>query len=296
MSTVTPDQATPGRARAEKPRRRKKGISPWIPNQHGAWAMLITPAVLGVVAAALGWTRTAPGDRQAGELVVVGLIVVAWFTGYAAFFAFGLVARARTAQRRRDYLPPVGVYGALCVIALLGVLVLRPVTAVWALPYLPLIFVAVWETFRRRPRSMASGVSTTIASALLLPVLAGVGGWPFSWTGPVMASFAFLAQYFTGTIPFVKTMIRERGSRGFFAGSVIYHVAAILVMAALALASSQRPLAGMLMVAVLGLALVRAVWFPVSARRGRAWTARQIGFAEIPLLLLAAGVVVLALA
>ena len=292
MATTIPQD----RSRATRLRRRRKGISPWIPNQHGAWAMLITPAVLGVLAAALGWARTAPGQRSVSDLLTVGLIVAAWFTGYAAFFAFGLVARARTARRRRDYLPPVGVYGALCAAALVGVLLLRPATAAWALPYLPLVAVAVWETLKRRPRSMASGASTTVASALLLPVLADVGGWPLTWTGPVAMSCVFLALYFTGTIPFVKTMIRERGNKGFFVGSVAYHVAAVLLLVALALAAPGQPPVGLPMAAVLALALGRAVWFPVSARRGRGWTARQIGMAEIPLLLLAAGTVVLVLA
>ncbi|MDR7329944.1 YwiC-like family protein [Corynebacterium guangdongense] len=293
MATTIPQDRSP--ATRPRPSGRRKGISPWIPNQHGAWAMLITPAVLGVLAAALGWARTAPGQRSVGDLLTVGLIVFAWFTGYAAFFAFGLVARARTARRRRDYLPPVGVYGALCAAALVGVLLLRPATAVWALPYLPLVAVAVWETHRRRPRSLVSGTSTTLASALLLPVLADVGGWPLTWTGPVAVSGVFLALYFTGTIPFVKTMIRERGNTGFLVGSVLYHLVAVLGLGVPVLAAPGRSWAGLLMAAVLALALARSVWFPLSARRGRGWTARQIGLAEIPLLLLAAATVVLAL-
>lgn len=289
--TAAQTSATPTTpARAGK-KRRGRGVSPWISNQHGAWAMLITPAVLGVVAGALAWAR---GGGPAGDLIALVAVLVAWFFGYGAFFAFGLAARARTPRRRRKYLAPVYVYGAICLAALLVVALARPATAWWAIPYAPLVAVAVYETLRGRSRSLPSGVSTTIASALLVPVLADVGGAELTWTHGATVSAAFLALYFSGTIPFVKTMIREKGNESFLRLSVGAHVFSLVVVAAMVWAASLNAWAAAVMVAVMAIALVRAVWFPVTAGRGRAWTARDVGVAEMPVCLLAALGVLLA--
>lgn len=283
--------APPPRARKK---RRGRGISPWISNQHGAWAMLITPAVLGLVAGALAWGRDGVGT--AGELIALIAVLIAWFFGYGAFFAFGLAARARTPQRRRKYLAPVYVYGTVCLVALLVVLLAHPATAWWALPYAPLVAVAVYETLRGRSRSMLSGASTTIASALLVPVLADVGGAELAWTHGATVSAAFLALYFSGTIPFVKTMIREKGNASFLRLSVGVHVFSLVAVAVMVWAAQLNAWAATVMIAVMVIALARAIWFPVTAGRGRAWTARDIGVAEVPVCLLAAVGVLLAVA
>jgi hypothetical protein len=290
--TVPDTPAAPGTRRRARKRRRGRGVSPWISNQHGAWAMLITPAVLGLVAGVIAWIRGGVGPS--GDLIALVAVLTAWFFGYGAFFAFGLAARARTPRRRRKYLAPVYVYGAVCLAALLIVVLARPATAWWALPYAPLVTVAVYETLRGRSRSLLSGVSTTIASALLVPVLADVGGATLTWTHGATVSAAFLALYFSGTIPFVKTMIREKGSESFLRLSVGVHVFSLVAVAAMVWAAPLNAWAATVMIAVMVIALARAVWFPVTAARGRAWTARDIGVAEVPVCLLAAVGVLLA--
>lgn len=255
--------------------------------------MLITPAVLGVIAGTVDWVRTGGPAFDALALVA---IVIAWLFGYGAFFAFGLAAKARTPERRAQYTAPIKVYGAVCAAALLIVLLVRPQTMWWALPYLPLIGVALAETLRGRSRSMLSGVSTTVASALLVPVLADVGGADLDWSSAPVIAFNFLAIYFSGTIPFVKTMIRERGDREFLRLSVAIHVGSIVLMGFVLWAAqvSALPAAAMLMVLII--ALVRAVWFPFSVvHGGKKWTAKQIGMAEVFVLLLAAAAVLVAL-
>ncbi|WBT08550.1 YwiC-like family protein [Corynebacterium sp. SCR221107] len=255
----------------------------WIPNQHGAWAMLVTPAVAGAITG-LGLS----GGRGAG---VVVLIFGAWFAGYFAFFAFGQWARARTPARKAPYRAPMLIPGAISLACVAAVVAARP-GLVWFAPlFAPLVAIAVWETLRHRPRSLASGVATTIASALVFPALVAAVSPGLELPGELWLATGFLAAYFTGTIPFVKTMIRERRSNGYLFASIAYHG---LMAACVALAWGRLPVvAASLMLVVAVWALVRAVAFPLSMRRGRAWSPKAIGMAEVPLCVLAGLAVVL---
>lgn len=119
--------------------------------------MLISPAVLGLIAGLVMFARTeAPPNR----LVVLLAVVVTWFFGYFAFFAFGLATRARNPQRRAKYLKPVYVYGTVSLAGITAALLLQPELMWWALPFAPLVMIAVGETNRGRSRSTLSGVST----------------------------------------------------------------------------------------------------------------------------------------
>lgn len=276
MTPITKQKAPAGKVR------RRKGISPWVPNQHGAWAMLISPAALGLIAGLVAWART---DGSPLALLVFLAVLVAWFFGYFAFFAFGLAVKARNPQRRSRYLKPVYVYGAVSLAGIALALLLQPQLLWWALPFAPLVVIAVGETLRGRGRSTLSGVSTTVASALLYPALVGVGSGSVgaaAWAGMI-----FLAVYFSGTIPFVKSMIRERNNPRYLTGSICYHVLAVFAVLGLVLLAPVGWAAAVLMVTTALLALVRAVYVPVAAHEGADWNARRLGMAEVPVLLVA---------
>lgn len=297
MATTTQETDLAGRARRGSVRRGsvgrgggrcKRGISPWVPNQHGAWAMLVSPAVLGLISGVVAGVRT---EAPADYLVVLFAVLVAWIFGYFAFFAFGLAVKARNPQRRARYMKPVYVYGAVALVGILVALLLRPELAWWAVPFAPLVAIAVGETVAGRGRSTLSGISTTVASALLYPVLNMVGQSgattpldvdPLAW-----ASMIFLAVYFSGTIPFVKSMIRERGNPRYLAGSIVYHGVAVLAVLGMSLLWSVGWIAGVLMVATMLIALARAIYIPLAARGGADWNAKRLGMAEIPVLLVA---------
>lgn len=266
---------------AKRPRRR--GISPWVPNQHGAWAMLVSPAVLGVISALVMLTRTgAPTTR----LLVILAVLVAWFFGYFAFFAFGLAARARNPRRRARYLRPVYVYGTVSLVGITVALLLQPGLIRWAIPFTPLVMIAVWETIRGRGRSTLSGISTTVASALLFPALTSVGSASGEVGTQAWVAMVFLAVYFSGTIPFVKSMIRERNNLRYLVGSIIYHVVAVLIMWLMALLVEVGWVAGLLMSSTVLVALFRSMYIPMAAHEGAEWSARRLGMAEVPVLLL----------
>lgn len=209
--------------------------------------MLAGPFLVGVVASAPRWVHLP--------------LLALWFVGYFAFFATCLWLKA---HRRARYLPPVRAYALASVPFALMVLVMQPDLVRWAPLFAPLLITGLWLAARRRDRSLPSGIATILAACLMTLVAYDAGGgadWSRGWT-----LTAVLAAYFLGTLFYVKTMIRERDSRGHHRLSVGYHAAVTVAMVWVS----------WWLAALFALLLVRAVVLP-----GRGLTPKQVGLAEI---------------
>ena len=175
--------------------------------------MLAVPFLVGVVRGGPAWPQ-----------VPLGL---AWLMGYLAFAAAASWLRSR---RRPAYLTPVLVHGTLALLAGVGALLLRPTLLWWALLYAPLATVSLWFSSRRRDRALANDVVTILAASFMALVAASagrLGSVSAALTDvPLLACTATLAVYFVGTSLYVKTLIRERTSRGYRIASITYHAAA----------------------------------------------------------------------
>lgn len=218
-----------------------------MPNQHGAWAMLVSPFLVGVLAASPRWVHLP--------------LLALWLVGYFAFFAAGLWLKS---GRRARFWPPLRAYGLATLPLAAVVLALRPDLLGWAPLFAPLLLVGLWLAARRQDRSLASGLSTIVVACLMTPVVFDAGDgedWTRIWT-----LTAVLAVYFVGTLLYVKTMIRERDSRVHYLASVGYHVAG-----AVAMAWVSWPLA-----VLFALLAVRGALLP-----GRGLTPKQVGIGEI---------------
>ncbi|MEB3106538.1 YwiC-like family protein [Corynebacterium pseudotuberculosis] len=241
--------------RVSTPRKSRRSLG-WIPNQHGAWFMVTVPAIIGV-ALAPAW-------------IDIPLLLL-WWCGYFAFFAASVWMRGRY---RKHHLPPLVTYGVVTGISGLVVLLCQWQLVVWIPAFLPLIGIAVYETWRRRPRSLLSGLATVCAACLILPVITWAGD---GLTVRVWAICGVLLLYFAGSIPYVKTLIRERGSRPWLIGSITFHIV-FLIIACVAAAYQMVHVA---VAVVAGILLLRAWLMPVTgARRERLWTPRQVGLLD----------------
>lgn len=195
----------------------------WVPLQHGAWAMMIVPYVLGAIRAAqtgvFGW----------GHVTLFAF----WMLGYFTFNSASGWLKAAQRQKPR-YVKPLLIYGIAA--AVFGVLTLllvgvRPLP--WVLVFLPLMLPAVWLAGQRKERATIGGFLTIAAAAVILPVArylypSDIGDWP-----QIAALAGMVFAYFSSTVLFVKTNIRERGSRGYMIASIVYH--AVVVVAAVVL-------------------------------------------------------------
>ncbi|MCL3863174.1 YwiC-like family protein [Actinotalea sp. K2] len=219
--------------------------------------MLVVPVVVGALRGGPAWSHL--------------LLLVSWLAAYLAFYATGLWLRSR---RRARYLPPVRAY-ALVTAALGGaLLVLEPGLLAWAPVYLPLLALSLWLSARRQDRSVLSGMLTVTAAGLMAVVAQGLGtrGDDDAWWVA-----AVLVTYFAGTVLYVKTMIRERGSRPVYRASVGLHATATAVLAVL-LAAGSGPPAGPGLVVLAVLLTLRAATVP---RRWPRATPRAVGLGEI---------------
>ena len=109
----------PERSNRPSPAQRKRSPG-WVPNQHGAWAMLIVPYVVGLVAA------VADSRFTLADVTLFGF----WMVGYFAFFATSLWLKSR---RKARYFPPVRAYAVGSAVLGLLTLALQPSLWSWAL-------------------------------------------------------------------------------------------------------------------------------------------------------------------
>lgn len=267
-------------ARSGSTKRRRLGPG-WVPREHGAWAMLVVPAVVGAVLTGATWRNA--------------LLLVTWLVAYLAFHATGLWLRA---SRRPRYWPPVRAYGVAVLVLGAALVASAPGLLRWAPAYAVLLATSLACSVRRADRSWLNDGVTVGAAMLMTVVAAGLGHdadptaaqlggtWvpPGAGDAAVWAATAVLAAYFFGTVPYVKTLLRERGNRAVLTFSIAYHAALVVIALAVLVATVARDAepgsvaVSVALVAVAAGLLLRAVLVP----RHRPWpSAQAIGVGEI---------------
>jgi hypothetical protein len=254
---------------------------PLLPREHGAWAMLLTPPLVSLLALGPSWS---------GVQVMLG-----WFLAYAARgpleVLLGQGASGRAGMARGE--APVArfwllVFAGAAALLLLPAVLRRPVLLLPLAGALALaLAVAFGFALRAQQRALLSGllaVTGLMAGAPLYDLAASGQVTPAGWA-ITYACFAF----FGGSVFRVKTMGRER-RRSFFHGlSVAVHfafVAGAILAAALGWVPALLPLA----------LLPPLVWAVVCAWRARqegAANLNRVGMSEVYLTLLFAPLVVL---
>jgi len=225
---------------------RRRTVRQFVPPQHGAWAMLLLPYLIGVILAGFRWP----------DLPLLG----AWIAGYLlSYFALQAI-KTRRPQRFR---PQLTWYASITAGLALPVLLACPRLLLFAPAYAALLAVNGWYAHRRRERALVNDLASVVQSCLMVFVVAEVAGRE---PGRMLTPFLVVLLYFAGTVLYVKTMIRERGSSAYRRASVAYHAVALVVAAAL----------GPLQAAVFTVLLARA-W----VLAGRPLTPKQVGIAEI---------------
>lgn len=189
----------------------KRGVRAWVPNQHGAWAMLVTPWLLGCLLAGWSWI----------QVPVLVTALVAYLTLWAT-------CRWLTSRFQSRYRQPVLVYGVVMLIWAMGVLLASPSVLWFALVIAPATGIQLLFAWFRAERSLINGFVAMAQACLLGPVTAVASGTALSATVPIYVASLL---YFAGTVLHVKSLVREAGEPAYERASIGYHAAAMIAAA-----------------------------------------------------------------
>lgn len=243
-----------------------------LPAEHGAWAFLGEPILLGLLVAPSG----------AGALVALAAI--------GAFLARRPLRFVVGDRRKGRRYPRTAIAGrALALAALVAALTLAAAAALsrgsvliavaLALPFAAL---ALAFDLGQRPREAAAEIAATLALGASAAAIAFAAGWP---AAPALALWAIVACRAAPAVLYVRARLRlDRGEPAGIAFALGGHVLAIAAIAWL----SARGLAPWLAAAAMTLLLIRAA-LGLSPARPR-WTTMQLGLSEIAFGLVTIGV------
>jgi len=223
------------------------GMGRYLPPQHGAWAFLAFPLVLG--------TATAPWTP------VLVLLALAWVAAHPlSYAAFGLV-RARHPARFRG---PFVLWAAVVLAGAAPLLAWRP-WLIWIAPvYVAGFAVNLRHAARNDERALVNDLVFALECAGMVPVTWAVGAGDRSWTPPdpaaapaaVWVSAVVCALVLFGSVLHVKSLIRQRRDVRYARGSRAFAVLSALVAAGLAAARPQP--GGVLVTLAFGVLVLRA--------------------------------------
>lgn len=142
----------------------------WVPDQPGAWALALLPALAGMVI----------GGFDAGRLWLTG----AWLLCYCVQFT---AARWLRSRFQRRYLPPVLTYAALLAVAGVPLLAMHPLILMWAPLYVVCAGISFLGAWLRRERSLWANAAAVIATSMMAYVVYAFDA-PICWSGPAWGS------------------------------------------------------------------------------------------------------------
>ena len=224
-------------------------VRTWLPNQHGAWAMLITPVIVG-------------GLFGGFTMWHVGLLF-AWLSAYCLNFFTGLVVKSRRPHR---YVRQLSVYALLTLLFAVPLVVTFPRLLLLGAVAAPVFAANLLFIVQRHERAWLNDVL-----GIVLATAVGFGAFAIGGNATdssrAMSGLTVVAGYFVGTVFYVKTNIRERGSKRWLLASIAFHTAFTVFL------TWQR---WWVLVALGLLATVRAVVVPRLE-----WTPKRVGLLEI---------------
>jgi len=239
----------------------------WVPRQHGAWAMLALPFLVGV----------SVGPPAPWQVV----LAVAALAGYLVAATAQAWLRAR---RRASFVPSLIAYGLVFAVSAAALVVAFPGLLWAAVVVVPAGAVVAAGARPGTPRDLANSFAQTAIALVLVPSAAHLSGG--AELEAVVRATAVAAGYLAGTVLVVRSVLRERGNRAYAALSVSFHLA-LVPAATVAL---PWPYA----LCALGLA-ARAVALPALQRR-RAGTARPLRPVHVGIVEIVASTVLVVLA
>jgi hypothetical protein len=186
-------------------RKRHSRLHGYLPPEHGAWAMLVVPFVLGTSLATWTWSAS--------------LLLLGWLLAYLVSYYASQYLRARRKQR---FVAPLRLYSLLLAPVAVALLLLEPRLVAAVVLLAPLSAVTFYYAQAGRPRALASGFASVTQACLMAPLAYAFSGGTDRTVAAALFAVSWL--YFAGTLLYVKTVIRKRGDINYLRASVAFHV------------------------------------------------------------------------
>ncbi|WP_028589517.1 YwiC-like family protein [Paenibacillus massiliensis] len=184
----------------------------YLPKQHGAWAMLFLPFLLGLYVSNV-------------RLVHIPLLIC-WVIVYLC--SYPVLQWVKTGKRQR-YAGPVLVY-SLAILPLAVILLWHEWRLIGYGAMLMLFFIPnIYFAKTKNERALLNDIIAILMFCSFIYPVAYLGGIVEWHTANEL--FVVAAGYFVGTALYVKTMIREKNNPSYYKVSLLYHALFILGVA-----------------------------------------------------------------
>lgn len=206
----------------------------WIPDQPGAWAMVLIPIVGGILIGGISWRNI--------------WLFAAWILCYCFQFT---ASRWLVSHGARRFLGPALTYAICLVLVGLPLLIANPALLWWTPLYVIVAAVSLYAASRRSERSLWANAADVIGASAMCTIAVQFGSQYYSQSfhssssmknpvktlmriqlnsslnalpqAGIVAGLAFAAWGY-GSVLFVKSMIRRYGSASYYWLSVIWHI------------------------------------------------------------------------
>lgn len=202
-----------------------------FPPQHGVWAFLTLPVVLGTAAGGWSWTAVP--------------VLLGWVSLYP--FSWALTNRL-AAPRPARFNRALQVWAVVTAPLLIASVTLHPwllwVGSVYAAPFAANVVFAS----ARRERSLANDAFLILECVAAVPVVAGLSSGPGAWTPPwgvmvssdVAVTSAVCALALVGSTLHVRSLVRERANPRFTVVSRAFAIGCVPLAGAMAAAPTAN--------------------------------------------------------
>ncbi|WP_209125234.1 YwiC-like family protein [Alkalihalobacillus sp. BA299] len=183
----------------------------FIPREHGAWAMLIIPYVLGALFSSTNW------------------IHLFFFIGILSFyFATGpVLAYVRQPKLGKAVVPALWIYILTGCLFTIPVLTQLPFIAVILLGISPFFIMNLWFAKQKKERMFLNDVIAIFGLSFLVLIAFYIGHREIPTQAYLIMFLNFC--FFIGSVFHIKTFIREHGNKQFQKLSNIYHSGLVII-------------------------------------------------------------------
>ncbi|RBW68664.1 YwiC-like family protein [Bacillus taeanensis] len=176
-----------------------------LPKQHGAWVMVSLPYLIGVIVGGPKWIHLP--------------LFIGWLFIYIA--SHPLILALKQKEKRADYLRWVIQYLGTAGLFLVYPLLNNPRLLLFGFILLPLFGMNIFFAKKRKERAFLNDMSAIIGLCLGGAASYVVGSG--EWNETMLVIWGACILFFTGSVFFVKTMIREKKNPRFKWLSWGYH-------------------------------------------------------------------------